>query len=546
MNAPHLPPRRGIAMMLVLISLMMGTVLAVSFLSSNDNSAAIGDNIEAAEEARWTALTGIKIAQAILETEIDWRTLHTGGTLLSNYAIGNGTITIDLVDIETGLPPTAGSRLIQTIITSTVGGIEQIAVATTTVGTDTTVVDLDLSEFAVFTSQGILMNNNAVITRWTAAPASGMGKRIAIGTQSTAAMTVDLNLASAAIDTTLYHGPSASASLVTNAGGPVIEQIGLLDQIPLPASPTPSTAPPPTPSLAPNLSANNATLINTSARYGTIDMGTINGVITLQGNVTLTADALLKFKRDSGMIINGNANVVVYGNLQMDRDSYIELAPSATLHLFVAGNVTMSDAYIGEARADRTVFDNSGMSPAIDLNRIMLYDIDDGLGTPKSWSLSRKSIVKGQVYAPTAAVTLQDHAALYGRVATMVLGMAGNSTLFYDPSLNTGNGYTDPYSPIFDLNGRITADIYSLNSLDTSQFQVLADTMTWTISYGDYFTNYTGYVAPVPVAPLPGDPTPRSVTVENQLLTFGSNINTWESGKIPVKTATVTKFLRVQ
>ena len=39
----------------------------------------------------------------------------------------------------------------------------------------------------------------------------------------------------AMIDTTVYHGPGASASLVSNSNGPPVATEGLLDPIPLPA-----------------------------------------------------------------------------------------------------------------------------------------------------------------------------------------------------------------------------------------------------------------------------------------------------------------------
>ncbi len=55
----HNPRRRGVAMLLVIVSLMMATIMATAYLASRDNSAAIGQNIASAAAARWSATTGL-------------------------------------------------------------------------------------------------------------------------------------------------------------------------------------------------------------------------------------------------------------------------------------------------------------------------------------------------------------------------------------------------------------------------------------------------------------------------------------------------------
>ena len=78
---PHRPNvnRRGLAMLLVLVSLMLATIMATAYLASRDNSLPIGDNIEAATAARWAALSALDTTQALLETETDWRTADPQG-----------------------------------------------------------------------------------------------------------------------------------------------------------------------------------------------------------------------------------------------------------------------------------------------------------------------------------------------------------------------------------------------------------------------------------------------------------------------------------
>ncbi|MCZ6811090.1 MAG: hypothetical protein O7D97_03725, partial [Planctomycetota bacterium] len=103
--------RRGLAMLLVLVGLMIGTILATAYLASRDNSAAIGENIAAAARARWGAASALELGIAIMQTQTDWRTSHINGKLLDDYSfLAGATIDLDIIDLQTALPPTAESE----------------------------------------------------------------------------------------------------------------------------------------------------------------------------------------------------------------------------------------------------------------------------------------------------------------------------------------------------------------------------------------------------------------------------------------------------
>ncbi|MDP6601968.1 MAG: hypothetical protein QGH76_06690, partial [Phycisphaerales bacterium] len=73
MNAAN-TSRRGIAMMLVMVAILVTGGMALAYFGSRDNSIAIGVNVEAAARARVAAESGLDLAVAILETDSDWRT----------------------------------------------------------------------------------------------------------------------------------------------------------------------------------------------------------------------------------------------------------------------------------------------------------------------------------------------------------------------------------------------------------------------------------------------------------------------------------------
>jgi hypothetical protein len=510
-------------MLLVLISLAMATIVTVGYLASRDNSAAIGENIASSAAARWAATSGLDLGIAVLETEADWRTTHVSGKLIDDYSVGPAVVDIDLLDLETGTPPTAGTNHVRIISTANVNGITQLAIAEAVVddaGGDGGVT-LDLSEFAVFASDTIAMQERTTITRWTAAPASAMGKRVALGTQSTAAGTIDIKGDAAAIDSTIYHGPSASGSLVLNTGVTAVDAVEVGDTIPMPDPPDP-------PTLwegftgFPSLSITGLSQVTGDIRYDSISLAAGSGVMYVNGDHTIIADNDLTLADRTGILVDGHATIVVKNDLKMGRDSYIELAPNATVTLFVADDVDIADAFIGEQRADKTDRDNTGTAMWIDPERIRIYS-----ATPDStsWKLHQNSVVKGSIYAPPSSLAITDDSAVYGRVAVKSLDMGKNGAVYYDHALDDGNGFTNTDSPIYASDGRIKDAIRLLSKLDDASLQTIAEELG--VSIKALTKRIAAAEEPAPIVG-PSDPTPRTVAVEYDVTSFGTDVTNWE------------------
>ena len=93
MNKMQKHNRRGIALMFVMIAVLVTGSMAVAYFGSRDNSIAISSNIATATQARIAAETGVDLAIAILETDVDWRTTHIDGVVLSDYMFGKSKLT---------------------------------------------------------------------------------------------------------------------------------------------------------------------------------------------------------------------------------------------------------------------------------------------------------------------------------------------------------------------------------------------------------------------------------------------------------------------
>ncbi len=515
--------RRGVAMLLVIVSLMMATIMATAYLASRDNSAAIGQNIVSAGAARWSATTGLELGIAIFQTETDWRTAHTKGKLLDDYQIVAALIDLDIIDLATGQPPTAESEYIQLTSTATVEGVAQVATAVAYVPLDyNSAVSVDLSEFAIFTGQDLELSGDAILTRWPMAPLADLGLRIAVGTQAVDPSSIDLLGNVAVIDTTVYHDPDASSALITDTSGSSVDQVALSGAIPMPAAPDPGVTEPEDPS--PNLtvdSVGETITYNMDGRWDrVIDE---NSSVTLQGDITLVTDDDRRLLGGTMLKIDGNVTLVIFGDLIMD-NSAIELMPGSTLAMYVRGAMELRDSYIGDERDDNTR-DNSGNASYMDPDRVQIYSLPP---YQNDWLLRNNSVVKASIYAPGYAMEIADDSAVYGRVAAGELRIKHQGALFYDHSLDSRNGYTTTDSELYDDDGTLISELDLLLSLNESDLQNFADAIGTDVEAdGETIISTTSTVTTT-VEPLPGDPTPRPVPVEYEIISFGTDVKAWE------------------
>ena len=519
--------RRGIAMLLVLVCLFTATIIATSYLASRDNSAAIGSNVTAASTARWSAASALEVGVAIMQTETEWRTLHTDGKLLDDYVIGAASVDLDIIDMETGEAPTESTSVLQILATAIVGGVEQTATAVARVEPyDDGTVDLDLSEFAIFARDKIKLENQTTIARWPEEPLSELGDRNALGTQSVDAAAVELTGDAAAIDTTVYTAPGASNLLISNDSSPELDTVELLDQIPMPAPPDPGVEFPQWDDMYPVINRAYTYVQATSdARVGELILS-YGAVSDWVGDITVTTNHDCELHSGSKITVNDDATLIVFGNLVV-KDASIELIDDASLTIFVRGDLDIDDGYIGNGAYDpATDRDATGGASWMDPQRIAIYSVTPE-DNPWNWELHHNSVVKASIYAPDLyKITIMDDSALYGRVAVPYLNLKDRAAIFYDHGLDLGSGYTNPNSSLFDEDGHIIDSFLALVSLNSTDLSALADA-------GDLLIYAGGTVyGDIPEAEPEGggsDPTPRTVPVNYQVVSFGTDIAEWEA-----------------
>lgn len=95
---PSRPYRRGVALLLAMIAVIVAATLAYSYLASQGTSIGIARNIRDAAPARYLAETGLELASRYIEAHSDWRTLQPNGVWALNQSYGSGTFTIRVED----------------------------------------------------------------------------------------------------------------------------------------------------------------------------------------------------------------------------------------------------------------------------------------------------------------------------------------------------------------------------------------------------------------------------------------------------------------
>jgi len=210
------PVRRGIALMLVMVAILVTGSMAVAYFGSRDNSIAISSNVEAAARARAVAESGLDLAVAILETDSDWRVQHVDGVILDSFAFLGGKITLTIIDTVTDLPPTESTNKVEITILSSVGGITQTTKATATIFPDEEEFDVDYSEFALFSQSQLTIRDVASVQQWVASPLGTQQNPIQIGTLAASPMSVQINSWGQNSELEL-HTLSTSSSMVSSS-----------------------------------------------------------------------------------------------------------------------------------------------------------------------------------------------------------------------------------------------------------------------------------------------------------------------------------------
>ena len=180
--------RRGTALLLALFALVVVGTTTLAFMASRQTIFLSSQNAVNSIGVRELADSGLDLAKAILRSDTTaWRTNHSNGKLLNNYALDGGTITVSLIDIA---KRDSGASAAASIPTSTTSEVEITVTAKRDGATWTSVSNMGIAtstkgQYAIFAKKFLkIYGDRNQIGRWLRAPLSSEKRRINIGNQT--------------------------------------------------------------------------------------------------------------------------------------------------------------------------------------------------------------------------------------------------------------------------------------------------------------------------------------------------------------------------
>jgi len=504
------PIRRGAAMLLALFALAVLGTAGYAFVAGRDHAVMTGRSAASVSEARVLAESSLGIAKEILKSsDTKWRTKHSNGVLLSDYALDGGTVTVTLVDINKRaanpngiIVPDGTTTEVEVIATSSKNGSQFRSVA------QMSLPMANKGQYAIFANKLMVFDGtNTFVGRWKNAPASQDKLRVNLGTQAetswwgfngvfiNANANFEPNYTPPSVDdpcadkaTWIYYPYNASSFTVSGAGANKIcakklEPEESIKMIPPPSAPPFTTG---------TTQWGGITVNGTTVTYSTpfrlrqntflgfpwgpaADFTVINGAtVTLKSGV-YRIDNTLRIE-NSKLIIDGDVSFVAdapfFTIYSMDlKNATVELKDNSTFYMYTSYGVRIHGSWLGKAfncaaetnasKKDgdphRKVWFNQwssnacfGQAPTEPLYmepwRCRIYPMPAFLSSFFTWDILDSSMISS-LFLPTNPIQLRGKTQIYGRVAANHVILENTASVRYDHALDLIDGLTEGAPP---------------------------------------------------------------------------------------------------
>ncbi len=464
---------RGIAMILVLISVSVALVIAGVALTTRDTTSAIGQNATSTSKANWAAESAANIAASVISKNINTWTDAVTTDLMSDWAFADADVTVTVTNAA-GLEPTPTDEILIMTITATSGGITKQIVKEVAV---TQPVDLSgainpmLGEFAIFATERLEIANASTVRVWPGCPTSSSRPEVDIG--GNFASILDVNIDPTNLYMVRFFPISSGALAVQDMTTDPSFDGGDVVPVNIPTYNTPWS---PGLDIQPNM---GDVLITGSGNTITLD-GATDPLVFMD---SLTIDNGAK------LIIAGAVEMYVQNDITVDDASFVFENQGASLKLFTGHQVIFqNNAFVGTrdvpTREDALVSNHHA-----DHLQIIVRDEAFQNGHASPTIRVTNALVSADIRAARADVRFENNAILIGRL-TARRAAFDNASLFYDPKLGTDSGFTNLAGPCYD----------QVTSLPVAGLQNALDTFNWTLGEGLFSTWITTQVADDPNA----------------------------------------------
>jgi hypothetical protein len=480
--------------LLALVAVGVATFLGLSLAATRDANVAASHNLAHAASARAAAAGALEIAVELLadaETSDPQALVDADGVLFESLAIGEATANARVVDLATGLAAGPESDAVELVVEGVSGGIAQVARAVGRMPRPNAApeADLDCSEFALLAIGNLAIEGDALLALWPNAPLAVLAEPVAYGladgSRSRIATSPHANL----------HG-TVALSVGNFAPDEETRDEHLADQ----ALFIPAAIHVPMTALPRDRTSEHAEDVADGSTDGSDDEhdddsesrpgATLDGYVAFdmspEGDMRVPARAAttiigvrafdvggnLRIERGAHVRVEGETSFVVRGNLVIEPCD-IEVAPGATLSILVIGDVAINGTYLGGERSNPEELRDATGRAGYDGGASRVSILVEGAS---EIALREGSVVKGELYAPRANVSIASRSAIYGRVLGANVTLGTGTAIFYDPALDSRRGWSARRSGIWTDAGAVQPSIREIERLSLEDLTHFAAT----------------------------------------------------------------------
>lgn len=463
--APRRPhaERRGVAMMLAILSVATASVLTAGYIASRESTPAIGANAAAALSSECAARSAANTAIAILETQANWAGDADPTALVTDFTIAGAKVTVLVTDLQ-GNPPTASTTdllVTSTAVSGATRAVAQRVVRYQRATTPSVAIDPYLGEFALFSTGTLTIDSAATVANWSKSPAALAGKKVRLGAGFTGSASLTIDSAATVMDTSLIVNSSGTAALKAKSGDAnlVAGDALPLDVPALQAALPASFALIPIASLTNRSYSGNSGSTLAAGRYQNVTISNqfvatfdaANGPLYSVNNLTLDTQGVLRIK--------GNVQICIRGDLTVQNLATVELGDAnATVTFYLSRHVSVNDAGLGIGRTvardtNRSATGVASYTAPDRVRFVSLNPLSGGIASGQMFAVIAKGLALGCFHMPGATVLIDSNSGLIGRVTGSDVRVKSNGALLYDPALDSNAGFTARKGPLYNADG---------------------------------------------------------------------------------------------
>jgi len=414
--------RRGIAMLLVMVALVVGMILTAGFMATQSTANGITRNQKSIGQTRMIAECGVDSCVWLIKNNSAWRRTMNPGNWISNMPINGGTLTVNVTDA-------AGNSSFATDNTQAA-----IIQSTAACNGQTITVQAVIAPSGGGTPWANGMYLNAGPSLQDSATIDGYNSTLGLYPLTRLLTSIVGTGGTGANGMVLSGTASVYGTLIAAPGNLLNALLGGL----LTTSPSTITTAPETRTLGTVVPPNIAGFTAAGAFSK-------NTTTVLQPAGGQTFDSFALVKPTSGgttkMTANSSAVYLVKGNFSMDVQTAIAVSTGKSVTFYVQGNTDIQGTVTLNGTGQFTLY----TAGSVNIHNAALINSQSTsgqaliLGLPGTTSvlISGTSSVAAGIYAPKAVIGMSGSAVLYGSAVGQSVTMQNTSAIHLDDAIKS-------------------------------------------------------------------------------------------------------------